>query len=437
MIKLAVAACGIAAMLMSVGAAALEYEYSVSAGAGTSDNVTRVPANQIEEDLTTGGLDLRLTSQERKYEADIYADLNYIEYRNDTYESDVAGSAELGFRYMFVPDGFEWVITNSFGQGTTEPFEAQTPETLENINYFTTGPDGVVRLGSFGNLRALARYSRTDYEESDFNDERILGGLSLGRELSGRGVLSINATTERVEFNEPELGSDYDRHSAYLGYEIESARMHVRAEAGYSEIHDFGDSSGSPLFGLEIARDVSPNSVLTFAAGIGSSDAAEAMRFDNVLGGSTPGRPQQVSSADPFESTYATLHWRFRATRTTVSVSANYVEDVYETLSELDRAGGFLYASVERQLTNRFSVRAEGTIDSTDYQTVDQDDEETRFGLYLTWNVMGGLYFEIYGENYDRTSTNNLTEYDETRVFATLSWRDQGGVSGARGTPTP
>jgi hypothetical protein len=432
MIRISCLSCGIATALVSVGATALEYEYSVAAGAGTSDNVTRVPTGEIEEDLTTAGLELTLTSREHRYDADIDAALSFIDYRNDTFESDVAGAAELGFRYRFVPESFEWVITDSFGQATFEPFEAQTPETLENVNYFTTGPEGVFRLGSVGQLRALARYSMTSYEESGFDDERILGGLSLGRELSSRGTLSVNATTERVEFDDPELGSNYDRHSAYLGYEIESARTRVRAEAGYSEIHDVGDSSGSPLFGLEIAREISQYSLLTFAAGVGSSDAAEAMRFDNVLGGITPGRPEQVSSTDPFESTYATLHWQFRAPRTTIALSANYVDDAYETLSELDRVGSFLFASVERQLTNRFSVRAEGSIDNSDYQTIDQDDEETRLGVYVTWNIGGRLYLELYGENFDRTSTNDLSEYEETRVFATLSWRDQGGMATAR-----
>jgi hypothetical protein len=400
----------------------------VAAGAGRSDNVTRVPTGEIEEDLTTAGLDLWITSEEHRYDADVYADLSYIDYRNGTYESDLSGSAELSFRYKFLPDSFEWVVTDSFGQATFEPFEAQTPDTLENINYFTTGPDLGFRIGSVGELRALARYSMTSYEESDFNDERILGGLSLGRELSSRGTLSINATTERVEFEDPEFGSDYDRHSAYFGYEIESARTRVRAEAGYSEVHDVGDSSGSPLLGLELARELSERSVLTLLAGIVSSDAASAMRFANVLGGSVPSRPEQISSTDTFESTYATLQWQFRAPRTTVALSVNYVDDAYVTLSELDRVGNFLFASVERQLTNRLTVGFEGAIDKSDYQTIDQDDEETRLGLYLTWNVAGRLYFEVYGESFDRSSTNPLSEYEETRVFATLSWRDQGGV---------
>jgi hypothetical protein len=430
--RVSAASSGAAALLTAFGAAAVEYEYSVTAGAGSSDNITRVPAGEIEEDVTTAGLDLRLTTQERRLDVDLDIDLAYIDYRDNTFESDVTGIAEANIRYKIVPESLEWVFTNSYGQVTLAPFEAQTPETLENINYFTTGPDLTFRLGSFGSLRVLGRYSTTSYEESEFDDERILGGLSLGRELSGRGILSINGTTERVEFDDSDFGSNYDRHSIFLGYEIESARTRLRAEAGYSVIHDLGTSGGSPLFELDVTRDISRRSVLTFLAGIGSSDAASAVRADNVFGGGTPSRPEQVSTTDPFESTYAMLGWRFRAARTSFAISASYVEDIYETLSELDRAGSFFFASVERQLTGRFSIRAEGSIDNSDYRTIDQDDEETRLGLYLTWNISGRLYFEVYGENYDRTSTNPLSVYDETRVFATLSWRDQGGVSAAR-----
>ena len=177
--------------------------------------------------------------------------------------------ANADLRYLFVPGRFEWVLTESFGQSEIDPFAASTPDNRENINYFTTGPDFTVRLGSVGSLTLFGRYSMTQFEDSNFDDERLLGGLSLGRDLSARSNVSLNATAERVEFDDQTAGSDYDRQSAFLRYEIEGARTTIGAGSGRTaRFTTTATTSSSPLFELDISRDLSQRSVLTFRGGV-------------------------------------------------------------------------------------------------------------------------------------------------------------------------
>jgi hypothetical protein len=358
-------------------------------------------------------------------------DLSYIDYQDGSYDSEVTGIANADLRYLFVPGRFEWVLVESFGQAELDPFAASTPDNRENVNFITTGPDLTVRLGSAAYMTLLGRYSATQFEESNFDDERLLGGLTIGRELSARSDLSLNVTVESVEFDDPLFGTDYYRRSAFLRYDVEGARTTLGLEAGYTEI-DRGDvTSNSPLFALDISRTVSARSVLTLSAGVRSSDAASALRADGG-GGGIPGGPDQTSSTDPFETRHVSIGWQFTTPRTQFSLSAGHEEDAYETTTLLDAEREIYQVMASRELTPRLSLRAQGSLFSSSFDVADQDDDETQLGLTLSWNATGRFFVDLELQHFNRDSSNPLTEYDETRAFLRFAWRNTRGTSGAR-----
>lgn len=421
---------GLTMVLFAGRAVGAELEYGVSAGIGTSDNIARVPVNEESEDILTAGLELRLVRQSARLDADLNIDLDYFDYQDDTYDSEVTGRASADVMFRFVPERFEWILQDSFGQLEQDPFSASTPATRENVNFLTTGPDFTVRLGSVGNLTVSGRYSATQYEESPFDDERLLGGLSLEREFSERSRLSLNATSERVEFDDATTGSDYDRQSAFLRYDVDGARTRIGIEAGYTEIHDLGDTSSSPLVELDIERDISPRSTVTLLAGIRSSDAATSLRTG--LGSGAPvGAADPVSTTDPFETRHATLGWNFTTPRTTLRVAVGGEEDEYETQSLLDRERRHASLYAQRRISPRIELSALAALYETDFNATSQEDDETHFGIYLSWNVSGRLFIDLEAEKFDRESSNPLTEFDETRAFLRFTWRNRGGGAGA------
>jgi hypothetical protein len=430
--KRAAISAAVAASLWAGAAGAAEMTYGVEVGVGNSDNIRRVPAGEESETILTAGLEYGLLRTDGRFHADVDVDLSYFDYQDDTYDSEVLGIANADLRYLFVPGRFEWSLIENFGQSAEDPFAASTPDNRENINYLTTGPDFMFRLGTAADITLFGRYSTTDYEESDFDDERLLGGLALGRELSARSELSLNVTAERVEFDDTDAGSDYDRQSAFLRYDTEGARTTVGVEAGYTEIHDDGSTSSTPLFELDVERRMTERSTLTFSGGVRSSDAASALRAGSLPGGATPGGPDEVSSTDTFEAQHASLAWAFTAQRTEFMLSAGWEQDDYDNDSTLDRDRNIYQVSARRQITPRLSLRAEAELVSSDYDNFGQDDDESRYGLFLSWNAVGRLYIEADVEYFDRDSSNALSEFEETRVFLRFAWRNTGGPPGSR-----
>lgn len=421
---------GTVAMAISCQSLATEYDYGLILGYGRSDNIARERTNTQTENIATTGLDFSLLRDGGRVSADIDVNLAYYVYQDDTFDSEVLGTANADIRVELLPDRISWIFLQNFGQNELNPFLAAGPDNRENINYFSTGPEANFRLGSVGELTVFGRYSITDFGESNYDDTRVMAGASLARELSNRSVVSLNATTERVEFDDRDFGSDYDRNSAYVGYQIEGARTRVSADAGYSVIHDRGDSDGSPLFNLEVERDLSPSSTLSLRGGVRSSDNSTSLRDGTTPGGGGPDGPDQVSTSVPFDLHHATLEWQFIALRTQVALLAGYEEEVYEPELNLDREHVILRASAARQLTAKLNVRAQATAYETDFELDEQNDDETRYGLFFVWNVAGRLFIESDIEWLDRKSTAEDTEFDETRIFLRFAWRGSNRSSG-------
>src|SRR5690606_16682042 len=122
-----------------------------------------------------------------------------------------------------IPDRLQWVFEDSFGQAQDDPFAPSTPDTREDLNYFSTGPDLLVRFGSTGFTRVYGRWSSTTYETSPLDAERTTAGLSVGRRASESSELSLNGVTESIDFD-ADASTDYDRKSAFIGYRVDAAR---------------------------------------------------------------------------------------------------------------------------------------------------------------------------------------------------------------------
>src|SRR5688572_10032717 len=173
------AAAGIAALLVTAPARA-ELTGVAEAGVGYSDNIGRVPSNETDETIGTVGLELDWSERTRRIRGDATVDLSYYEYMDDTFDSEVLGTANGTLALAIVPETFQWVFQDSFGQAQSDPFAPASPTTREDLNYFSTGPDLTVRFGSTGFGRVFGRWSQTSYERSPLDAERTSGGVAVG-----------------------------------------------------------------------------------------------------------------------------------------------------------------------------------------------------------------------------------------------------------------
>jgi hypothetical protein len=421
------AAAGIVALLVTAPAHA-DLTGVAEAGVGYSDNIGRVPANETDETIGTVGLELDWIERTRRIRGDATVDLSYFEYLDNTYDSEVLGTANGTLALAIVPETLQWVFQDSFGQAQSDPFAPTTPATREDLNYFSTGPDLTLRLGSTGFGRLFGRWSTTTYERSPLDAERTTAGVALGRRASPRSELSLNAVTESVDFDQA-FNTDFDRDSVFLGWNLDASRTVIDAQLGYTWLErDGADKTGNALVNVVVTRDLSASSVLALTLGTQLGDAGDSLRTElqgGVVGG---GGTQITATADPFENRLASLEWRYNRGRTGFSLGTSWTEEEYETQTQLNRTRLAYTASVSRRLASAVDFEIFGTLENEEFDNTDLTSDELRMGAVLNWRAWRTLGLRLTAERYDRDTSNGTGEYQENRAFLTLAyyWGDAG-----------
>jgi hypothetical protein len=415
------AAAGVMALVVMAPARA-DLTGVAEAGVGHSDNIGRVPVNETDETIGTVGLELDWTERTRRIQGDATVDVSYYEYLDNTFDSEVLGTANGTLALAIVPETLQWVFQDSFGQAQSDPFSAASPTNREDLNYFSTGPDLTVRFGSTAFGRLFGRWSTTSYEDSPLDSERTSGGVALGRRASPRSEVSLNAVTESVDFDQP-FNTDFDRDSVFLGWNLDASRTVIDAQLGYTWLErDGGDKSGNALVDLVVTRELTASSLLALTLGTQLGDAGDSLRNELEGGVVGSGGTQITATADPFENRLASLEWRYFRGRTGFALGASWSEEDYETQMLLNRTNRAYTASFSRQLASTVDLELFGVLENEEFENVNLDADELRFGAVLNWRAWRTLGLRLTAERFDRDTSDGSGEYQENRAFLTLAY---------------
>ena len=207
-----------------------------NASVGRSDNILRTDDNQVEENLATVGLELDLLHESPRLSADVYVNADYIDYLDDSFDSDLEGGATAVADYWFLLDRFGWNVQYNFGQQVFDPLAPIRPDNRENVSYLTTGPQVEFPLGSRFEFKANADWSDTSYEINPNDQTRLGGRVSIGRLLNAGRTISIVGSQEHVDYDENLFTPDFDRRSVFLRFESINTRGTFTVDLGVNEL---------------------------------------------------------------------------------------------------------------------------------------------------------------------------------------------------------
>ncbi|MBB6091630.1 hypothetical protein HNQ60_000476 [Povalibacter uvarum] len=398
------------------------FSFAVTGGASYSDNVARTPTDEQEGTIGRAGVELGYEQRTRRLDADIDLNTGYEHYFDDEFDSDVVGGVDATLNVGLVPERFLWFFQENFGQITSDPFAASTPDNRENVNYFTTGPDLILNFGSATSFRASARYSDLKYEVTETDGEQYGATLSLIRRLSGTASLSLNAEGEQFEFDNKLLNTDYDRYQGFLRYELQGSRTTLSVDGGYTTLDMDGETSDGLLGRVSLSRRLSPASTLSFGLGQQFSDSGDIFREGQNTRGVSLDSENVIGTSDPFESRSASLGYDFNRNRTTFGVSVSYGKESYETQTDLDRDVTTYGAYFSRQLSRVMDLRIFASLEQEEFEATNFEDDELRAGAYLNWALGRTLSLRLQYDRFDRESTDAGTEYTENQASLFLIW---------------
>jgi hypothetical protein len=416
--------------LQMLGQPAHVFNYGVDAGVTETDNVTLVENDKVSQTIALVDADFNLRQQTRLFEADAKGDFSYLDYLQSAYGAQLLGRFDGSLRAALIPQRLTWFVQDDFGQSALDPFQPVTPNNLENVNYFSTGPDLTLNLGPTGFFDLSARYARVQYQTSPLNSNRAQGSIAVGEQLSASSSVSVNADSERVMFADTLLNQDFDRTNAFLRYAMQGARMAVSLDLGATRLENSEDATTGGLARLTLSRKISPSATVTLMAGHLLTDAGSA--FSSLQGGAigTVGTAPAPQTAATYTDNYASAGWDYVRGRTSIGISGRYERDTYGGSETLDNTRGGGEFRVTRQLSRAFEAELVGRLYKTDYthETIEAvlgspNYYDQLVAASLAWHFGRGLEIRLRAEHDARVTTGNDTGYKDNRGTLTIGYR--------------
>ena len=337
---------GSVALLMAVQAAFGAEEkpvenvfgWTVDVGAERSDNIARSATNEISETTGIIGLGLNIISERPRLDTNIAADLDYRDYLDREFDSEVTGGLDGRVALFLVPERFSLVAEDNYGQIARNRQAADSPDNREAINYFSAGPELTLPLGARTDLLISGRWTDTYLEESPQGNNAKIANVSLVRAFSDVTSISLDTSASRTEFDE-ELFPSYDTRQASLGLQIRAPRTTLLIDAGWFEWEQEGalEPTDFVMVRVDFTRVISRRTQLRLAAGTRPSSTGENFRRDQIVIGIGDGVEAAQAAADIFRADDAYISWLTEWDRTSLDLVVSARRDKHEIFTDLDR----------------------------------------------------------------------------------------------------
>lgn len=386
-------------------------------GAERTDNVTRVPVDEQSDTIGTARIGLALQAHRPRLEANINGDVEYQRYFDATYGNDVVGGVDAHLGWLILPERFVWVFEDNYGQVISDPLQVNTPDNREQTNYFSTGPDITLPLGSRMLLLASGRWSDNYYEDSPQNSESIEGTVGIGRRLSEQSILSLNGTIRDIQYDDSDLFADYTITSGYLRLEATGARTTLEADAGYTEAKRDGQTSDGPLLRLNFVYQITSRSTLSLEGGSEFTDSGAALRVDQNALGTQADVNTTLAAGDVFRSTYAYLTFATERDRSQFDASVFGRKERHEDVISQDRdiVGAGLHAL--RSLTPRIDLDLAGGYSDEKFVVGDLAFQEWFVGLGLGWRLTPAVTMRMSVYHNVGSGDGTTRDYEENTAY--------------------
>jgi hypothetical protein len=313
------------------------------------------------------------------------------------------------------------------------PLAAATPDELETINYFTTGPYLNFNFSTNERLSFYGLYSITSFQKSPFDYRTYDWGTNFAHRLTPFSSLSLQLDSAQTRFDRPAVAPNYTDRTAQLIYTTAVARTHVLASAGYTIENYGGPSSGGRVWDLELSRRISTSSSVYVRAHDGFTTIGGVLRAGfgaSVSTGTSMGSAPWTVTPEPLEYRLGTLGWTFNGERTSLSLVGRLTQQRYLRQTTFDNTAKTITGTVQRRLRPTMSLLLQAYRSDTRFGNIGTAVTDTVFNLSLL-KRFGKVGLYVFAQRTHQASPfagaaaslGLLTRsYDENRIGLNVSY---------------
>ncbi len=416
-------------VLAASTSAVADFDGSVKAAVGFSDNIARTETGEIDDVILAGGFAFTYAEKTRRLESDISADLDYYEYTENTFENEWLGTLNGIVNLALVEERFDWAFTDTFGQQQSDPFSPATPDTREYVNIFTTGPRIRLLPPGRNQLELNASYTRSDYEKRNSDNDQYMGSIRLGRELSRNTSIALVPSHQRIEFNVSQIPS-IEQSDLAIEYTATGSRNDVSVSVGGTEVEAGGFESDGLLLDFSWTYRISDASSVSVTGGSRYSAQGDSFGLYQSLRAGRDTTVDNTVSDAPFRNNYFGVSQDLSSARNTIKAAVSFSQEDFEDGSGLDRDVFSGSLAIRREFRRDWSTGVSGGVDRREFKYFGRRDDDLKLGFDLAWDVTARLTISAEYDFLKRNSTESLSDFEESRAFLrfTFASLDSGRV---------
>jgi hypothetical protein len=410
------AACG--------SATAAELDYELRAGVAYSDNVLRVPVDEMDTAAALAGLRLRGAKESGRFQYELSGDFSYLEYFDSAVDGELLGEAYAESSYEILPQVLSWNLGSSFRQSRETLLRPAAPGNRDDIFSASTGPTLRARIGDAFEAEFDARYALATYSERDFDNETVGGQLVLARALSGRSLIGIGGSFSDVTY-ESDLGGqslDFERSEIFLRFRAEGVRTRLELDAGYSRVEGASVEDSGLMLRLEATRRLTPfiSGFVSWRQEYPQSEAPAFAPYGATEGAG--GGDVSVLSGAPRVARSGEVGLRLERPRTRAEFGFSKREETDLLGLFGDRTFDQFRLNVTRSLTPRSQIAFFAGHSRESLSGAGVDANETTGGLELSLAFGRNLGLDLRVQHAKRSSDDPAGEFSELSGGLFLRW---------------
>jgi hypothetical protein len=409
-------------VLNNSDALADDVSFELRAGAVGSDNILRSATLKEDDLILLGGFGLEFDHLSKRVELNVAADYEYRAYTEDAYDNESLPQFDGTLDIHFIPGLLTWTTDNRLGQVVTDVFATETPENRENINSFSTGLLLSLPLGDRTTFGVDGHYRSYRYEESPTDNELVGGGVVLSRALSRNRSISANVLVDDIEYDDQLLNTDYERRTAYVGFDSRVSNGDLSIGLGVNEVVVDGEKADGTLAVFELSRELSSRTELSLSYDQRFSDAGDIFRRFRDPGLRVNDSENIGGQGSPFESKRTQAQVDLTRNRSAFSFSASWVDEDFSEESNQDRKRFESRARMIYDLGRGWTMNALLGYDDIEYSSSERTDDDIVGRLGLSKQLASSIYLDVDYVYTDRESSDSQFSYTENRVGVTLKY---------------
>lgn len=412
-------ALGLLSLVIPGASVAADFGYGLGYSATHSDNITLANTNPKSDWINSAQAQVAWQESDLPtVTARLYSQLQYDAYARHTYGDQTYVLLNSAATWMITPQ-FSWTGEDYYGQVPINPFLSNTPNNLQNVNVFTTGPNWAVRIDPLNLLELGARYSNfhSDNGNNDSNQGAAFAGWQF--QYSPITVLSLNYRAQHSTYTQIAGNAGYDRQDLF--FRMVSRRRYAAfvTDIGNTWLNQTGAKHLTGVYARLLAsRQLTETNTVSLSAQSAITDTAEQILSSGGVGLVSAGT---IASTDVYRLDQ--LDWNFSHSRIIGMDNLHlYIDRLnYYTLSSDERITGGDFS-----LAFPFSVTFIGSIfgsysHTLSYatSTVDRDGIE---GAQLSYRARPNVFLGLLGQLRQRRSDSAGGSYNEARVVFSVNY---------------